>query len=67
VAQTNENNTEMTDWDKSLISKARRTRFKDYQLAYDLVELADSDEAKYTLNEIANVLFGIHQNTGYSG
>jgi len=57
----------MTNWDELLLVKARNTKFKNYQLVYDMVELADSDDAKYTLNQIANTLFGIHQNTGYSG
>jgi len=54
----------MTDWDEQLLKKARNTKFKDYQLAYDLIEFADSNEAKYTLNQIADVLFGIYQNKG---
>ena len=57
----------MTNWDELLLVKARNTKFKNYQLVYDMVELADSDDAKYTLNQIANTLFSIHQNTGYSG
>jgi len=57
----------MTHWDERLIRDARITKFKDYQRVYDLIEFADTDEARYTLDQIANVLFGIHQNTGYSG
>ena len=57
----------MTSWDERLIRDARNTKFKDYQLVYDMIEFADTDEAKYTLNGIADVLFGIHQNKNYSG
>lgn len=51
----------MTHWDKKLLKHAYITPYRDYQVVFDMVEMADTDEAKYKLNTIAELLFDIYQ------
>lgn len=55
----------MTPWDRKLIERAYKTPYWNYKLVFEFVEMADSDEAKYKLNSIAELLFEVYQERGY--
>jgi len=50
----------MTDWDRKLIKDAGATKFKDYQLVFGMIELADTSECERVLSDIGEMLFEFH-------
>jgi len=54
----------MTDWDTKLISKAKKVKYKNYKLVFELMELADTSEGEKTLHDIGEMLFELHINKG---
>lgn len=44
----------MTEKDKALIEKAYDALYSDWYIIYDWVELADTEEAKFTLQRICS-------------
>lgn len=55
----------MTDKDKKLIEKARRTHYIDWHLVCDMEEQADTEEAREILHRIACSLY--HREEYYVG
>lgn len=45
---------ELTENDKALIERAYDAPYSDWYLIYDWVELADTEEAKFTLRRISS-------------
>ena len=57
----------MTPWDKQLIDYVySHVRIWEYQTAFDFIELADTDEAKYKINAMAELLFDRYQEGYYN-
>ena len=54
----------MTPWDNTLLKKARTTPYWKYNVVFELIEMADTQDCKYKLNNIGEILYEIYTNRG---